>query len=125
MKAMAQPEVDTFGELIVTQLRDTTLDFFDGLAYGRWRAPATRRLQVDLAALSSEQREVVRRCVVACVDRGIHDFLFALHEAQRGDEVTIIVDGHNVAELSDGLQGELYGEQGWIARFGKYPEGQD
>ena len=29
--------------------------------------------------------------------------------------------GENLAELSDGLCGELYGEDGWIERFSGYP----
>ena len=57
---------------------------------------------------------------------GLHDFLFALQEAhdlERGIEV--LVDGKNVAELSDGLQGEPCGGEGWIAKFARYPSSEE
>ena len=123
---MAVPEVDKFGQLLVTSLRDGALGFFDGLARGHLKSPSTRRLQADLARLSLEQREIVRRCVVACVDRGVHDFLFALGEAHEfGRGISVVVGGKDIAELSDGLQGEPYGDRGWVAKFGKHPEGQE
>lgn len=103
---MAVPEVDKFGQLLVTRLRDGALDFFDGLARGHWKSPSTRRLQADLAKLSREQRDIVRRCVVACVDRGMHDFLFALGEAHElGRGLSVVVGGKDIAELSDGFTG--------------------
>jgi hypothetical protein len=123
---MAAPEVDKFGQLLVTKLRDTALDFFEGLALGHWKSPSLKRLQAGLAGLSPRQHELVRRCVVACVDRGVHDFLFALGESHDSDSgIQIVVDGRDIAELSDGLQGEPHGEHGWIAKFGKHPEGQE
>src|SRR5262249_55506097 len=100
--SMPAPQVDKFGRLLVTQLRDTALDFFDGLARKRWKPPSTQRLQSELESLSPSQREIVRRCVVACVDRGIHDFLFALGESHESDGgIRVVVDGKDIAELSD------------------------
>ena len=32
-----------------------------------------------------------------------------------------MVDGKPVAELSDGLHGEIFGDEGWIVRFSKHP----
>jgi hypothetical protein len=121
---MATPELDKFGRVLVTSLRDAALDFYDGLTCGHWKSPAAQQLQLDLAKLSPEQVEVVRRCVVACVDSGIHDFLFALSEAHDfGTGITVVVDGKNIAELSDGLQGEPYGVKGWVAKFSKHSPG--
>jgi hypothetical protein len=120
---MAAPEVDEFGQLLVASLRDAALDFFDGLVREHWKSPSTQRLQADLAGLSPGQREIVRRCVVACVDRSIHDFLFALSEAHdTHNGIRVVVHGKDIAELSDGLHGEPYGENGWVAKFGKHPE---
>jgi hypothetical protein len=123
---MAAHEVDKFGELLVTQLRDAALDCFDGLARAAWNSPSTQQLQADLAGLSASQRELVRRCVVACVDRGVHDFLVAVDEIHgAGGGIRIVVDGKDIAELSDGLHGEPYGEVGWLAKFSKHPKGSE
>lgn len=45
----------------------------------------------------------------------IHQFLFALEE-----EIQVRIDDEDIVQLSDGLSGELYGENGWNAQFNKY-----
>jgi hypothetical protein len=40
------------------------------------------------------------------------------HDRKLGVEVS--VDGTSIAEVSDGLQGEPYGERGWIRRYSEY-----
>lgn len=119
---MALPEVDKFGKLVVTQLRDSAIDFYDGLAKAHWKSQSHQQLQADLATLTAAQRDIARGCVVACVDTAMHDFLFALTES---NDFAIEVDGKNIIDLSDGLHGEPYTEDGWIAKFGKHPEGNE
>ena len=71
--------------------------------------------------LTSEQRDIVRRCVVDTLDSAIHDFVFAVVEnADFEEDIQIIVDGVNVAKESDGLHGEAYGEEGWEAKYSIY-----
>jgi hypothetical protein len=116
------PQADKFGKLLITKLRDSAIDFYDGLARGHWKVAEDQDLQTELARLTEGQRATIRRCVVAALDCGLHDFLFALNNAQdSGGEIAVVVDGQNVAKQSDGLHGELYGQDGWIARFGKHP----
>ncbi len=120
---MLESPLDRFGRLIVTCLRDHAIDHYDTLANQQNAAPGLQKLQTDLAALSPEQRDVARRCVVSAIDTALHDFLFGLveaHDFEKGIEV--LVDGQNVVELSDGLHGEQFSENGWIAKFGKHPE---
>jgi len=74
-----------------------------------------------MARLTPAQRALVRRVVLQAVDSGLHDFLFALGEADDFEEgIAFVVGGQNVAELSDGLQGEPYGDAGWFKRFSKH-----
>jgi hypothetical protein len=111
----------TFGEFVVTKFRDAAIHHADGLLAGRWKAPGLQALLADLSRLTAEQRSVVRRCVIESLDAGLHDFLFALSEAHdAGQGIAVVVDGQDVAALSDGLQGEPYSEEGWLARFSKY-----
>lgn len=113
--------VDKFGELVATKLRDAAIDHADALLTAYWKAPALQKLQSELRRLSPEQKALVRRCVVEAVDSGIHDFLFALgvaHDLEKG--IAVVVDGENVAALSDGLHGEMFTDDGWYARFSKH-----
>jgi hypothetical protein len=113
--------VAKFGEFIASKLRDRAIDHADGLLAGSWKSPPTQALQTSRAQLSPEQRALVRRVVVASVDSGMHDFLFALGEAHDFKQgIAVIVDGQDVAALSDGLHGEPYTVDGWFARFNKH-----
>ena len=47
----------------------------------------------------------------------MHDFLFAL---QKIDDIQILVDGQNIVELSDGIHGEAYSDEGWFAKYSRH-----
>ena len=120
---MSHPALDKFGELIVNSLRDNAIEYYDRLAKGEWKAPNLEQLQSDLATLNDEQRDIVRRCVIGAVDTALHDVLFGISEAHDMESgIEVIVDGENIVELSDGLNGEQFTDDGWIARFGVYSE---
>jgi hypothetical protein len=113
--------LEKFGEFVTVKLRDAVIDHADALLAAHWKAPALQNLQADLQRLTAEQRAIVRRCVVASVDSGLHDFLFALQEEYDADgEVSVVVGGQLVAAESDGLHGEPYTVDGWYARFSKH-----
>jgi hypothetical protein len=113
--------VEKFGEFVVRKLRDPAIDNADGLLTSRWKSPASQDLQARLAELTDAQRDLVRRVVINAIDGGIHDFLFALDEIKDAEQdITVMVDGKDVAALSDGLHGEPYSDEGWFARFSQY-----
>ena len=76
---MARATVDKFGELVITNFCDRAIGFYEKAVANKWQGKA--HLQADIAKLTLEQREVVRRCVVQSVDNGLHDFLFVIGEA--------------------------------------------
>jgi len=120
---MAHPSVDKFGAFVIHRFRDNSIDHFDRLATQSHKAPALVDLQRRLAKLPKDVQAVVRDCVVSCIDKGLHDLLFGLVESQDTDGgIAVIVDGTNVADASDGLHGEQFSEDGWIARFGAFDE---
>ena len=120
---MAHPAVDKFGELLICQLRDPSLEHLARLVDQQDRAPSLIELQRKLAEQSGEVQNLIRACVVSCVDAGLHSFLFGLSEAHDQESgVAVVVDGVDIAEASDGLQGEPYSDQGWINRFSAFGE---
>src|SRR5260221_13394506 len=114
-------QADRFGAFVIANFRDEALDFFGGLARGHWKSARVQGLQTALAAMAPEQRAVVRRCVLASLDAGLHEFLLALMEGhdQEGS-ISVLVEGLNVADQSDGLQGGLHGNSGWLVRHSKH-----
>jgi hypothetical protein len=118
------PAANKFGEFIVKNLWDRSIGFFDKLALGHWKAPVLQQVQKDLSALPPEQVALVRRCVVESLGHGLHDFLFALGEAHDFDNgIAVVVDGLDIVDQSDGLHGEIFGPESWMAKYAKFPEG--
>lgn len=119
-------QADKFGAFLMANLRDAAIDRFDSLASNHLKSPATESLRKTLVAMSAEDRAVVRRCVLACVDSGLHDFLFALQQiADFDNDINVVVDGKNIVDQSDGLHGELFGGNGWFSRYSKHGQNQE
>ncbi|WIG58779.1 MAG: hypothetical protein OJF49_001525 [Ktedonobacterales bacterium] len=115
--------LETFGEVLMKRLRDRAISFYDGLAQNHWKAPALGQLQANLASLDKQQQTIVRQCLIASLDAALHDFLFFLQEeTDYDDRIKVVVDGVNVATLSDGMHGELFGANGWFAKYSAYKE---
>jgi len=114
--------LDTFGRFFVTNLRDKSLDNLQNLLDGHWKAPELQSLQSKLSSFSPDERVVVRELVETLLTDAMHDLLFAFqesHDCKSGIEITL--NDAPVAALSDGLHGEIFGEDGWIVRFSKHP----
>jgi hypothetical protein len=113
--------LDKFGKFIMENFRDRAIDNYQMLSMGKWKAPSLQLIQSQLEQFSEEQKEIIHKVVISCIDHGLHDLLFGLQEAHElGDKIEVFVDGVNLAEVSDGLHGELFTEDGWYHRFSKY-----
>lgn len=121
-----QQALDRFGQVIMSDLRDRSIDFFELLVEGHWKSPSLEKLQAELQGFDEEQINLVRTILIRSVDRGIHDFLFKLQEqADFENDIEIKVQGVDIIQSSDGLQGELFTTDGWMANFSKYGELQE
>ena len=114
--------LDKFGEFFVRNFRDKMLNDLEMLLAGSWKAPAVQGLQERLAAMSDDQRDAIRDTAERLITSGMHDFLSAVQEDFDAEgTIRFVVDGADISQTSDGLQGELFGEGGWIERFSQYP----
>ena len=117
---MSEP-LDKFGKFIVDNLRDKEIDNFKGLMEGKWRAKKPQELHNRLSKFNSEEKKVISDLVEDLLANAMHDLLLAIHEENNlGTGLKVEVDGKNIADLSDGLHGEIFHEEGWIHRFSKY-----
>ena len=113
--------LDKFGQFLIANLRDNAIDFYDKLIAGVYKANKLQRLQDSLMHFSPEEKEFVRKCLVAGIDTAIHDFLLALMENySKRKDIEVLVDGENIVPLSKALYKELPTKDGWFARFSKY-----
>ena len=122
MKALTP--VDKFGKFIVENLRDKGIDFAEGLLNRQWKAPGLQELQNEIANLNDYQKAAFMKAITESIDEAMHGFLFALQEqADFDNDIQILVDGQNIVELSDGIHGEAYSEEGWYAKYSRYKTG--
>jgi hypothetical protein len=113
--------LDTFGQFLIANFWDRAIDHHLLMEKGHWKAPDLQAIQDELRAASPETKRLVCHCVNQALLTATHDFLFALQESHDSDpKIEITVDGANLAASSDGLQGELFGDNGWITRFSQF-----
>ena len=85
--------------------RDNALSKLDALIEGKLKAPGLLSLQSSIGSLESKEKEILKSACIESFDSGLHDFLLALQEAYDNDDnIEFLVNGKNVAELSNGLQ---------------------
>ena len=116
-----QSSLDKFGEFIVVNLRDKAIETAEMLLENGSKSPQTKILQDELLTFNAAQKAIVANAVKASIDAAIHDFLFAIEEqADFENDIQIIVNEDNIVEMSDGLQGELFTQDGWLEKYSKF-----
>jgi hypothetical protein len=109
--------LNLLGELLIRQVRDESIDHWDRISESQMQ---DRRYSAALAALGkgSSPDQVLREILPSIVDTTLHYLLWSI-EQSRTVKLMVQVQGneYDAAKVSDGLPGELYSEDGWIARF--------
>jgi hypothetical protein len=116
------PALDQFGEDFVHRVRDDTLTEIDDILVGRARPDWKRELYEAIdTSTNQDQRELLRHVVAIAVDTAMHNILW-MFESTKTLNIEIVgpdAERHDIVEMSDGLSGELWTEDGWIARFSR------
>ena len=117
--------LDHFGADFIANVRDNSLHTLEQMLAGAMQDSANQQLHQLLATLNDTQREAARAAIYKAVDLTLHNLLF-FFEQNIGDwRITHSVQGgDDLAALSDGLCGELYSADGWLARYSEYPQAQ-
>ena len=109
-------ELDDVGRSLMDFVRDGVLADMNHILAGTAKAPELQDLSA--AAIANPDQDMLQTLVRQSVDDTIHHLLWWLE--QPDCPVRLMTrDGRDLAEISDGLPGELYSDRGWIARFSK------
>lgn len=115
--------LDEFGKGLMEHVRDQTLALYERLTAGNMTDQKSRELYEKVCKLNSEDAALVRELIVDATDMAISYCLHYLDESEfqlfAREDITRDCD---IVATSDGLAGELYNEEGWIARYSRYPE---
>jgi len=117
--------LNQFGEIMISEVRDEAIEKFEKIASGRIKSVTAKEIQAKLQLFSSDQIKIMREIIVNSIDDAVHNFLWMI---EQHDELEVTLgEGEfsikeNINKLSDGLSGEIYTEDGWIAAYSKYKE---
>lgn len=106
--------LNEFGEVLIKEVRDRTIRLFDKKVQGAMKDKDSQLLFEKVNKLSKEQQLLINEIIPQIVDLSLHNMLCVFEEH---DEFQIVIDGENIADISDGLSGELYTSDGWIEKF--------
>lgn len=111
--------LDFFGQVLIGRIRDEAIDDWERIFQGKMRDNNSKKIFETLRSFSPEQIQFIINLFPKIVDTTLHHFLWTLEQEE---DVNLLVKDKenkfiNIREISDGLAGELYTEDGWISRF--------
>ncbi len=117
-----QKASDLFGELLMSRVRDTQIQFWDQTLVGETRHANYQQVYEALSqSIDAQQLASIRDLIPYVVDNVIAHFLGML-EARKEIDIAVHLEGQtvpNLRKVTEGLESALYGEDGWIAKFSK------
>jgi predicted site-specific integrase-resolvase len=116
--------LEKFGGDFIKQSRDMTLDKYKLISSGKMKSEDAQKILSLLNSFNNDDIQKVNTIVANMVDRTIFNVLYLFEQSNDW----VIVDKkqadanslENIAEISDGLSGELYGRRGWIEKYSQY-----
>lgn len=108
---------------MIENLFDQGLRKFQRLSNGEVNSPSLLTLKQNLEAFNKKEIEIIQKLILEIMTSSIHDFLYAVQEQTDLDEyIQVNVANENIAELSDGLHGEIFSESGWIKKYSSFKD---
>lgn len=106
--------LELFGRLFMKEVRDRSIRIFDKKIQGLMKDESSILFSERVNKLNPDERSLIYEMIPEVVDLCMHNMLVLFDES---DEYRILSDDGDLGMLSDGLAGELYSPDGWIARF--------
>ncbi|WP_438498559.1 epimerase [Paenibacillus sp. IHBB 3054] len=120
--------LNKFGKMLISQVRDETIEQWERILSGQVKSKRALKIYSEIQLEFDEQaKTLVTNLLTQAVDSTLHNFLYM---CEQEDNIDIIfkddedggnVEEINIKEVSDGLSGELYTEDGWILSYSTKP----
>lgn len=117
--------LEDFGKEFIKKVRDVSIEQYEMIKTGNLNSESAQNLFKILSSFDQEQKEKIDYVVKNIIDRVLHKTLYMFEVSS----LVVIVDKEEaenngiegIGDISDGLAGELYSEDGWIANYSEYP----
>ncbi len=106
---------EAVGKLLM-QARDSSIDAYASTVGGSLRSSAA----ISIAEMARGQEQEVLQAGIYAIDSFLVAFLSYLED--ESESLSLGTSSVSIADYSDGLAGELFGNNGWISRYSKYDE---
>ncbi|WP_291581529.1 hypothetical protein [Clostridium sp. UBA6640] len=111
---MSKNILEYFGERLMREVRDETISSLDRMLDGNMKGLTAQQVKEKISMFNEEQLSVIKWLIFKITDLSLHNLLVMI---EQNDDIKVLVEENNIKEISDGLDGELYTEDGWIERF--------
>ncbi|MDO9415822.1 hypothetical protein [Pararhizobium sp.] len=120
---MENTHLEIFGRILMSAVRDRAIRKYDSSADGKMKSKKALLVADVIQALNEEAQHGVRNVVISTIDNVIFNLLFMIESGE--DSINVIIsDGYDwsgsLADLSDGLAGEMFGDEGWIEQYSEF-----
>ena len=110
---MSTQNLEILGQFLM-KIRDKSIIDWEMTIEGRLKSQRLQKIYQALEVFPEEQKELLLSLLPQIVDKTLHNLLFSLEQSP---SFQLTANGSNVATESDGLEGGLYGDHGWITTF--------
>jgi hypothetical protein len=114
--------LDEFGAALVAA-RDEAIGVVDRFLAGEDPSDRGMTLRERLGGgISPEAARTYRAIAIDAIDETLHQVLWLFERSEQFDITARLESGEilSLRDASDGLAGELYTEDGWLARFSRF-----
>lgn len=117
--------LDNFGKCLMQYCRDHSLSLVSKILQGKMRSPNQKAVGEALQNLTPEEKKAIED-LTKLLFNGI-TFQFEQFLNRHTEYKLMYIDGDSsidLLDLSDGLFGEMFGEDGWIEKYSSF-DGKD
>ena len=114
--------LNQFGKMYIESVRDNSLHTLDNILNGGAKASSIKKLNEELKSLSltTDTIKLIQRIATRMVDATLHNTLFLFEQELDGWQISNPDEEiDSIANISDGLSGELYSSNGWIKKYSR------
>lgn len=112
-----QDILNEFGVTLMASVRDRSISKLEQAQSGALKGSSGKLLHELFSQFNREQQMIIKEIIIEFIDNTIFNTLSMFEEEEHKK---IFVHGVDINEVSDGLCGELFTEDGWINQFSKY-----
>lgn len=118
---MSNNETDFFGEILMHDVRDRTISIWRKYLDGTMKGETAIRVAKMIDKISDSEKEKFKELIPLIVNESIYN---TLQMFEQNDNVILKViqnnEEINLTQISDGLSGELFSDDGWIKKYSEY-----